>query len=240
MTWCVEVNIVRSTYANPWIFSLSLLALNAVGCAAASDAQAPMPLDTPFVAQSQPVTQGGTLSFNTMAGGNATVHHVELNVGSAPVRVSAEGPAVNLESLSFTLGDLHIGADVLPPNGFDLKNLVASLMTRSRLEVTRRDNDSLIGDGTVDMALSWQLALKDGTSWKLDNARFKDVSVELSIATNQDGHWISVDASCTGMCWEVPGVVSVGDLALHVDAPAQVVTPDQAPNLPVPGVIEVN
>jgi hypothetical protein len=154
-----------------------------------------------------------------------------------PVRLDASEAGVSLDALAFALGDLKVGASLLPPEGFTLHDVVASLQARTSLQVVRRDHDTLIGEGAIDLALDWSLLLGDGSTWPLGHARFHGVRVELSIASRLDGRWLSVDAACDGVCWELPGVVAIGDLALHFDAPTLVVKPNQASqvgNLPAP------
>jgi hypothetical protein len=220
--------------------SLFVFATAAAGCAAATGSDTAVPLSSSFVAQSQSSSHGGALSFDTRTGTDGQMQHVELPLGSLPVRVDATDSGVSLDLLSFTLGDLKVAASALPPDGFILQGVQASLQARAPLQVVHRDHDTLVGDGAIDLVLDWTLLLGDGTTWPLGHPRFHGVRVELSIASSPDGRWLSVDAACDGVCWELPGVVGIGDLAMHFDAPTHVVTPDQAPNLPAPGTVVVN
>jgi hypothetical protein len=231
---------VRVGAASITSLSLSVLSVGIAGCATATESTAPVPLTGPFVAQSQPSSQGGSLSFDIRAGRDAQLQHIDLAFVSRPVRLEASDTGVGLDTLAVSLGDLKVGTSLLPPDGFTLREVVASLSARTSLQVVRRDPDTLVSEGAIELVLDWTLLLGDGTRWPLGHPRFQGVRVELSIASRPDGRWLSVDAACDGLCWELPGVVAIGDLALHFDAPTQVVTPDQAGELPAAGAVVMN
>jgi hypothetical protein len=211
------------------------MGLTACGDEAGSN-QGSQTSDDNMVRPNDPTTRGYLASprtFDLMTGGIADVTamrtydgditettSLSIRGGSLTVHTVADG-RVLIDELKIDLGNYHLSATSVPPDGLDLMNVQVSL-TNTMPSETRwtADGYASVITGKVSLMLDWSLlSATTGQLVPLATQRIDDVPLELDIVPQHDGTLrASVHASRDGVFWGWTGLLELADLRLDVQA----------------------
>ncbi len=137
-------------------------------------------------------------------------------------RVDASGFAI--DRLVFDIGDLDVPAAGMPPEGLHLRDVALTMLpvagdpygagnmyvrTADRLEFAAR----------LPFQIDWKLQVAQGQLYELGPAVMAPLGAVLRITVVDGAARLKVVATCTELCWELPGLVAFEHGAIIVDAP---------------------
>ena len=202
-----------------YLVTLSSVAM--VGCAE-------IPSET-GVSLAQPITimtsaepRIGKVQFNARGGTVQEATVLDLGVKALSLLAHSDGGALRLEDFELGLGDISIEAAALPPYGLQLTNVAIGL-EKSVLGDTHSSTPSALDLSIkVPVTLRADLVLGAGKTYPLGPVAMRPLAATVTLARNGAVFDLSIEASCAGACWDVPGVANFQDGKIQVELPATV------------------
>ncbi len=201
---------------NRFVFLGCLAALT--GCAESHPATSDSLAGSIDVATGAPLQSSVTF---TMEGGFAGPRQVSMTVSQPLIKLHTRGDRAELDAISLPLGDVAISADVLPPKGITLRNLVVKAPA-THAEVMHAQNDALELRASLPLSLDWSLQLDDGSLYPLGDVHTAPVNVDVTVVRFNGQVTATLQAACLGTCWSIDGVAKLSNGALYVESAAEV------------------
>jgi hypothetical protein len=181
----------------------------------------PMPLDMPVKITTRQVPKAGQLTLTAQGPISPQPTAVQLQVSEIRLTLTT-GAKPRLYRLELPIGEVDIPADKLPPNGLQLKDLVASAEAPTNLEVMHTQADAFEVHAKSPLMLKWSAVLADGSLWPLGPAHTPPLELDIDVATSGGTTVADVHASCPGDCWTMDGVADLRDGSLCVESSVEV------------------
>lgn len=174
---------------------------------------------------------GSPRKLRIMSGGHAGVtgrrtvgddveEKAELPIAGGELTMHArpDGQLV-VDGLTLSLGDFHLSARSVPPDGLDLTGVTVSLRNEAPSDVRwTQDGSAAEATGDVRMLLDWSMRGIDGAILPLATQRIEAVPIDLNIITQRNGKLaVLMHADRDGVFWAWTGF-ELADLRLDVEA----------------------
>lgn len=151
----------------------------------------------------------GEITASHSMGGHARGRAaLDIEDGHLALRTTPNG-AVFVDALAISVGDLEIGAEVLPPDGMVLTELEL-LLTKTTLDTQWIDDEVAVATVRTPVRLGWAI-FEDGDVVSLAEATLDDLELRFEIVDNGDGVGVDMSMIGSGVVWAWGGLAQLED-----------------------------
>jgi hypothetical protein len=141
--------------------------------------------------------------------------------GTVEVRAAEDG-RVFMDGLSLELADVSVPADILPPDGLDVRELRVSLDHPVVAQATfSADGASASSDLPISITIDWSAEFGDeGSVYPLRSIHLEDMPLHAELALDGGAIRAQVSAARSGRFWDWAEMFDLSDLVLEIEAVA--------------------
>lgn len=149
---------------------------------------------------------------------------VRLPVAGLDFAARVDGSGLAIDRLVFDIGDIDVPAAGMPPEGLHLRHVALSMLPAvgdpyDAGNMYLRTADRLEFAARLPFQIDWQLQVAQGQLYELGPGVMAPLGAVLRITLTDGVARLKVVATCTELCWELPGLVAFEHGAILVDAP---------------------
>jgi hypothetical protein len=217
----VEAEVVVMRPVLPWI-AFTLVA--ACGAGPVGPAPDEIAFTTPIrVTTDGAVATASDVRFEVRGGVEDERARLSVPIDRFDFVLTVGDDRATVEKLEIALGDMNVPPTAMPPIGLPLRDLALGVTPPVHLNIVERKIDLVALGADLPLRLAWELELPNGTHYPLGVARTAPLPVDVVVARDGAGDvGVTVDVGCKGVCWELPGIVTVKDLWVHAEVPVAV------------------
>jgi hypothetical protein len=196
----------------------------ASGCSKGSDT-ASVALDHPTTVRASGAQPQSQLTLYRVGVTDATRALSTVQIRDASLKVYAGGDRAVVEELTLKLADSDMAPTDTMPAGVRLRNQQLKLAGWLPATLTQREPDALAVQAHGSLQYSAELLNADGTLTPIGPVASDASDLDVHATRYEFGVKITVDTTPQGKCWNVPGVLEVGNCSLFVDMEGEAVNP---------------
>jgi hypothetical protein len=231
LTHCGKRHTLRDMYAfssvlrGAGLLGVGLGLLGLLGCAPKTGTQPPQtltlakPLRLSSLAARPDQSQ---VELVTASGKGVLGPSLRLEVNALQLLASTDYRTGHIDLLSIPLPNVTIAAELLPPDGIELRDLTVSIAEPTDAEILIRTDNALAMKARVPLKLSWSVTLPTGGIYRLGDVLTPPVDLALDVEERTEGLVTTVSAACMGECWKADGVLAIRDAKVAVVADAAI------------------
>jgi hypothetical protein len=143
-----------------------------------------------------------------------------LTIHDGLVTVEAEDSgSLVVTQLELDLGQIHLTATQVPPNGLDLMDVKLTLRQAAGAQADwAADGDTASATGMSDLLLDWSLEGTGGVIVPLSTLRITNVPLDITVAEDRAGRLsLSLHAAHDGLFWDWP-LIKLSNLRVDLQA----------------------
>ena len=212
--------LVSSIFRGAGLLVLALV----VGCGPQSGAEPEaLTLAEPLRLSGQTVqAEQSQVELQTASGKGVLGPALTLAVDSLQLLASTDLRQGHIDLLSMPLPEVTLAADLLPPDGIALRDMVIGIAEPVSAEIVLRTESALALKARVPLRLSWSMLLPSGTVYPLGDVLTPAVDLAIDVEKSPAGLVTTVSTTCTGECWKAEGIFSIRDAKVRVVAGATI------------------
>jgi hypothetical protein len=143
---------------------------------------------------------------------------VPFHGGTLSVQAQPDG-RLTIVSAELLVGDIHMSAESVPPNGLDLTAIVLRVPYVTADATWTSDGSAAAAKASTELVLDWSLRSEPEKVHPMATQHIRDVPVTLDVVAGKDGRLRAVlNASRPGIFFTWTGLFELSDLELSFDA----------------------